>query len=111
MSTWMYLRCDSHLPPIVSEDEVGQHTSDLPRIRAELAEGLDHQDWESEWNRLAREYHAMSMTEGFDSRLYFRMNTARFMKHHATCNVNILDEYDREYEKEVEDDDDTSPRR
>lgn len=37
MSTYLYLVCESHTPPIVADDESGQHLYDLPQIRSDLA--------------------------------------------------------------------------
>lgn len=36
MSTWLYLRCESHNPPLESDGESGQHLYDLPQIWADL---------------------------------------------------------------------------
>ena len=36
MSTYLYLRCESHNPPIENDDESGQHLYDLEQIWADL---------------------------------------------------------------------------
>lgn len=106
MSTWIYLTCDSHTPPILSDD-VGQHLYDLPAItmavrhRAEVVQlsmstkndpGVDHAvealigqkmrdagDFERRWS------------------LHFPKNAAHFLECHQECEIGIQDEYDRRY--------------
>ena len=36
MSTWLYLQCESHDPPLENEGESGQHLYDLEQIWADL---------------------------------------------------------------------------
>lgn len=38
MSTYLYLECQDHNPPLSSHGEVGEYLSDLPRIRREIAQ-------------------------------------------------------------------------
>lgn len=83
MSTWFYLRCDDHDPPMLADDESGQHTYDLPQIRADIAE----RDY------LARLY-GDTYGEGLD---YFRKHTARFLAAHPKCRIAIEDEYGHEH--------------
>ena len=83
MSTYLYLQCLDHTPPLTAEEESGQHLSDLPTIRAALA------DREA---AIARS--ALNGTQGYWS---FERNTARFLAAHRTCQVGIIDEYGREY--------------
>lgn len=84
MSTYMYLECLDHDPPLRADDESGQHTYDLPDIRKDIA------------NRDA-------IVAVFDSDMpvdlghFFRNNTARFLCQHAKCNIGIRDEYGRAY--------------
>ena len=85
MSTYLYLRCDAHDPPLLSEGEVGQHLYDLPSIRR---------------------YIAMRGGIGpdvFKHHLpYFARNAFAFLRQHKTCPVAIEDEYGKEHPVEVE---------
>ena len=88
MSTYVYLECLDHDPPLCAEDESGQHLSDLPRIRAEIADreavvaGIDT-------------YRGYTPAAGPDA--YFRGHSARFLAAHPKCRIGIRDEYDVEY--------------
>lgn len=77
MSTYLYVRCLSHNPPLVSEEESGQHTYDLEQIRVDLAMDRDE---------LLRRLREGLLT-------YFSRDTARFISHHKGCPVDIIDEY------------------
>lgn len=78
MSTYLYLVCVDHDPPLKSADEVGQHLTDLPTVRAVLA------------NR-----HSDSMQRTFADR--YADAASRFLNDHPKCNVRIRDEYGREH--------------
>lgn len=85
MSTWMYLKCINHDPPILADEESGQHHYDLPRIREEIANRAD----------LVRR-----LTDGdlpYDNSShygnYFPRNSARFLRHHPHCEIRIESEY------------------
>lgn len=86
MSTYMRLQCEDHDPPIRSEDESGQHYSDLPRIREEIAnrtylvERLDAGELEY------RDFYR-------DSDNYFPRISAKFLKVHPKCRIRIISEY------------------
>lgn len=80
MSTYIYLVCTDHDPPIVAEDESGQHLYDLPQIRQDVAD---------------REHIVQATRGGFTADDYYRRNTARFLRQHPKCNLEIRDEYDR----------------
>ena len=41
MSTYLYLRCEDHDPPLVAREESGQHLYDLPTIRADIADEVE----------------------------------------------------------------------
>lgn len=77
MSTYLYLTCLSHNPPLRApyEGESGQHLSDLPQIQLDLA------------NRYRN-----ASDEDADLG-YFRNNTARFLRSHPLCNLGVEDEY------------------
>ena len=80
MSTYIYLRCESHDPPIVADGESGQHTYDLPRLREDIA------------NRHAI---AAGLRAGLEpeSGIHFYANTAYFLRDHEHCQLGIFDEY------------------
>ena len=90
MSTYVYLECLDHDPPLRAEDESGQHLSDLPRIRAEIADreavavGPDR-------------YVGPVLTDDFDADGYFRTHSARFLAAHPKCRIGIRDEYGVEH--------------
>jgi hypothetical protein len=81
VSTYLYLVCEDHNPPLVAEDESGQHLSDLPCIRQEIADR----------DVLAGERHTWSLDES--TNVYFRTHSARFLRNHPTCRIGIRDEY------------------
>lgn len=89
MSTYLYLRCKNHNPPLLSEDEVGQHLYDLPRIRRdikqrhELVEMFDGYRWPGVTGN-------PEITLAQD---YFDNHAARFLRHHLDCEIDIVDEY------------------
>lgn len=83
MSTYLYLECRDHTPPLRSFDEVGQHLYDLPRIRREIAQ---------------RDEIAAATALGFTTADgYFTNNAARFLSQHHQCDIGIRDEYGREH--------------
>lgn len=89
MSTYLYLECLEHDPPLSSDGEVGQHLYDLPRIRQEIT---------------ARDLIvALARSEigyGYDS--HFTSNAARFLAQHPNCHIGIRDEYGLEHPVVVE---------
>ena len=78
MSTELYLRCESHNPPLENEDESGQHLYDLPQIWADI----------SNRDRIAAAYRDDMIPED-----YFRRHTARFLAAHPHCHIGVVDEY------------------
>lgn len=82
MSTYLYLTCEDHTPPLLAEDESGQHTYDLPRIRDEIK----HRAF------IARQIDRTGAVQG-----YFEQHSARFLHRHQTCRIGIQDEYGRRY--------------
>lgn len=107
MSTWMYLTCDSHTPPILSDD-VGQHLYDLPAIvmavrhRAEVV-----QLWtprvaggRGEPGRVEQLIHRKMLDAGEFVRpwvLQFPRNAAQFLVSHQQCEIGIRDQYGKRY--------------
>lgn len=77
MSTYWYLECLDHDPPLRSDAEVEQHTR-LERIIA-LAENREEK---------IAEYEADSWV--FD---YFECNAMRFLVQHPKCRLRFISEY------------------
>lgn len=82
MSTYLYLECLDHDPPLQSPDEVGQHLYDLPRIREILA-NLDANVAASRLDSTGEDY--------------FTRNAMQFLRIHSRCNLGIRDEYGVEH--------------
>jgi hypothetical protein len=82
MSTYVYLQCLDHDPPLSADGESGQHLSDLPQIRGDLAD---------------RARITASVRDGWDAGDHFRNNTARFLAEHPRCRIGIRDEYGVEH--------------
>jgi len=100
VSTYVYLECLDHTPPLRADDESGQHLSDLPQIRADLADRA----------RIVADYNASAYwLLGDDIATYFRRHTARFLAAHPRCRVGIRDEYGRAYPTEAPEDERTKP--
>ena len=91
MSTYIYLTCRDHSPVIQADDESGQHLSDLPQLRQDIA------------NRDAI-VHAMQELDLYPYDRY-RRNTARFLAAHPHCSLGIVDEYGNEHPIEEESED------
>lgn len=75
MSTYLYLVCEDHDPPLVAGSESGQHHFDLSQIREDIE------------NRDA----IVKIGAVFADNL--RSATARFLGQHAQCRIGIQDEY------------------
>lgn len=84
MSTYLYLECLEHDPPLSSDGEVGQHLYDLPRIRREIAD-------RDLFVTLARS----EIGYGYDH--HFTSNAVRFFAQHPNCRIRIVDEYEIEH--------------
>lgn len=78
MSTYVYLRCEDHDPPLRASDESGQHLYDLEQIRADIA------------NRVAI---VAALEDDWTVDDSFRRATARFLAKHPKCRIGIVDEY------------------
>ena len=81
MSTYMYLTCIDHDPPIRAREESGQHYYDLPRIRAEVADR----------HGLVARLQSGARSEHYDN--YFTRNSALFLRYHPSCRIRIETEY------------------
>lgn len=82
MSTYLYLQCFEHDPPIMSDGEVGQHLYDLPRIRKEIAN-----------RHIFAEILKRDIAASYGH--HFTSNAARFLATHQKCRIGIEDEYGR----------------
>jgi hypothetical protein len=76
MSTYIYLECLSHDPPLTSDSDVGQHLYDLPRIRRDIAN---------------RELFIANAAAGLDTDYGDRFvnATAWFLRSHPRCDIGI----------------------
>ena len=90
MSTYVYLECLDHAPPLRSYDEVGQHLYDLPRIRKEIA----MRDHFVEIDKL---------DNPTDYGHFFTRHAVTFLVQHPKCRIGIRDEYGREHPVVVDD--------
>lgn len=89
MSTWLYLECLDHDPPLQADGESGQHLTDLPEIRSDVAKREVWVAWDAEddvWNSLH----------------HFRRNTITFLRKHPRCSLGVRDEYGRAHPLVVE---------
>lgn len=92
MSTYIYLRCEDHNPPLRAEHESAQHIYRLPEVRAALADR----------ERISKD---PMLVNGFSGTGHFEANTAQFLAAHPLCRIGIEDEYGREYPLEEPRDD------
>lgn len=86
MSTYLYLQCLSHDPIITNSGESGQHTYDLPNLRADIANRQHVVQHYNDWDGY-----------GTFGGHWFRTNTARFLAQHVDCELGIIDEYGQRY--------------
>lgn len=87
MSTYIYLVCLDHDPPLIAEEESGQHLYDLPQIRADIAAR----------DALYIVIDASEYQDVPDMGSYFRSRTARFLAGHRKCRIGIRDECGTEH--------------
>ena len=78
MSTYVYLECLDHDPPLPADAESGQHLYDLSQIREDISN---------------REGVVAALALDMTPDDYFRRNTARFLARHQGCRIGIRDEY------------------
>lgn len=88
MSTWLYLRCTTHTPPLVNDGESGQHLSDLPTIWNQLR---DRATVIAEWAAHRENPEKMMSDPPFEH--HYARNTAAFLTQHPDCDVDVVDEY------------------
>jgi hypothetical protein len=89
MSTYVYLMCMDHDPPLEAREESAQHAfdADFAAIRDDLAH---------------REYVVRCALKGDYPSEYFRARTVRFLTEHATCRISICDENGNWYDPQGE---------
>ena len=92
MSTYLYLQCDSHTPPLQSPHEVGQHLRDLPRIREEINRREDLYR--------AHQHGYLGYESDYDS--LFTRTLRTFLIQHPHCDLQIVDEYGDTHPLETE---------
>ena len=80
MSTYLYLRCDSHTPPLEAEDHSGCHLYNLDQIFRDIE---DRERIVAAWN------------DAMYPRDSFRLATAAFLAEHPHCKIGVIDEYRR----------------
>ena len=90
MSTYVYLECLDHDPPLRADNESGQHLTDLPRIRAEIANRETVADSECYYRDDVPGHY-------FEADGYFHARSARFLAAHPKCRIGIRDEYGVEH--------------
>lgn len=102
MSTYLYLECTEHDPPILSRNEGGQHLRDLLnmfkeiRTRQPRVKDMTFEDFaELSLDRLFQMYPPEHSLDG-----YFSWNIAEFMLEHPHCKLTIRDEYGEEHVEE-----------
>jgi hypothetical protein len=83
MSTYLYLQCLDHDPPLAADDESGQHMYDLPRIRDEIARREEFVQQEQTWNWV-------------NVHDYFTRNSVLFLRQHPKCRIGIVTEYNEQ---------------
>lgn len=82
MSTYWYLECLDHDPPLTSEDEVEQHTEGLEAIDALVARRQEITEEEAQPTGIIR-----------PASDYFASNAARFLRQHPKCSLRYVSEY------------------
>lgn len=88
MSTYLYLRCLNHTPPLTADGESGQHLYDLPTIWSHIR---DRDTLIAEWHRRMHDNDTNVDDPPFEH--HFGRNTARFLTAHPDCVVDVVDEY------------------
>lgn len=78
MSTYLYLVCLDHEPPIIADEESGQQWYHLPQIRKDVAN---------------RDAIAAVWREGVGLNNFYRRRTAKFLAQHPACSIGIRTDY------------------
>ena len=91
MSTYLYLECQDHEPPIRAEDESGQYLRDLPRIREEITHRAEVVAWADDPDTYKHERDGGHGQP--DSASDFTENSVAFLRHHPNCTIRIVTEF------------------
>lgn len=99
MSTYVYLVCDSHEPPLVAGDESGQHLYNLPAVVTAIAHAKDVADLFVA-NGSGQAVEALVIAKAGPVRwdAHYGRHTGSFLAQHTTCRLGIVDEYGRRYD-------------
>jgi len=90
MSTIMYLRCVTH-DPYLSSEEVGHSTSYLKQIREDIAKR----------GRIVQTMQGiLDSPDGYPNFGTYQTNTWWFLLRHPRCELEIWDEYKKQYSLE-----------
>ena len=79
MSTYMYLECTCHNPPLQASEESGQHYRDL----RDIFDDIDNRD--EVVSAVKRDMLPADTV---------RRNTALFLADHPRCDIQVISEYD-----------------
>lgn len=82
MSTYWYVECLDHDPPIRSDEEVEQHTHGLPKIDALISRADEIRAYPED----VRD----AISDAFG---YFERNAYRFLVQHPKCSLRYCNEY------------------
>jgi hypothetical protein len=91
VSTYVYLACLDHSPPLVADEESTQHRYNDDEMRLVREWVRDRGDLVEAWQNGLVQYRGVSDS----SASYFAVNTARFLVGHLTCRLAARDEYGR----------------
>jgi hypothetical protein len=100
MSTYMYLQCLEHDPPLRSNGEVGQHAYDLKDIRKYIA------NREAICALLEADIPIGNSGVG----TFWANNASWFLYEHQKCEIGIINEYGGTYLTGLDDPEDEIPR-
>ena len=89
MSTWCYYQCLDHQPPLVGDEEFTQHVGDRHWDRALALIAQRPVDLDE---RYLEAYSSLVGDEEITD-AYFGGNARRFLNHHPTCRIGVIDEY------------------
>lgn len=83
MSTYWYLECLDHDPPLQSAEEISQHTDDEYHRRA--VQLVNERPLDPEWEN--------TYWQSGSASTYFEAHARRFLVDHPKCNVGFFNEY------------------
>lgn len=89
MSTYVYLACLDHSPPLIADEESTQHRYNDAEMQHVHEWVRDRDVLVNAWENGLVQYRGVSDS----SASYFAVNTARFLVGHLTCRLAARDEY------------------